>query len=305
MNGRFLRTTAPTPDRAQCRAADAGELVRVRSGVFLDSSCWEGLDARWRHIALVTAALERLQPHVVTSHASAAALWGFPVLDSWPAIVHVIDRSRSVGQRSSTLVRHPGQGALRDDDVARRHGLRCTSATRTAVDVALLDGFLSGLLCFDHGLRRGLFSHEEVEAALMRRGSARGIRAARQALAIAGPGSGSAGESISKGVAFELGFPLAEQQKSFPNPWGGEYFVDFWWEDFGIVGEFDGDQKYLDEAMRSGRTIEQVMLDEKRRADDILARPEVRNLVRWKYAAARNPRVLSRILHGSGLTQRR
>jgi hypothetical protein len=80
--------------------------------------------------------------------------------------------------------------------------------------------------------------------------------------------------------------------------------VDFWWEEAGIVGEFDGDQKYLDPALRKGRSIERTMLDEKERADGVSARPEVQNLVRWRYAAARNPGRLCAILENAGLRRR-
>ena len=36
--------------------------------------------------------------------------------------------------------------------------------------------------------------------------------------------------------------------------------TDFHWPSFELVGEADGDRKYRDDAYRSGRTLEQVMM---------------------------------------------
>jgi hypothetical protein len=164
-----------------------------------------------------------------------------------------------------------------------------------------LDSFVQALMVFDDGLRRGLFGLDDLEEQLARRGGAARRVDARRALRLVDAAAGSPAESLSRAVILELGFPRPVLQKRFPQPRGGEYLVDFWWEEFGIVGEFDGREKYRSEAMRRGLTLEEVILREKERSDDLLARPEVRNIVRWKYADARNPTVLRRILLAAGL----
>lgn len=265
--------------------------------MYIDGEEWEALKKRHRHEAVTRAELSRLTTPVIVSHASAGALWGFPILDEWPTQVHVYDLGRTRAQRTATLTRHV---TIDTPSRTMRAGLPCTTSVRTAVDMAL-DGFLQALLVFDNGLNRRLFTREEIASAVERRGRVRGIQHARRALPLADALAGSAGESISRGTIHDLGFPAPVLQKEFPSPWGGSYFVDFWWQELGLVGEFDGDQKYLDEAMRSGRTIEKVMLNEKQRESDIRALREVQNVVRWRYAAARNPTVLSRILRAAGL----
>jgi hypothetical protein len=59
---------------------------------------------------------------------------------------------------------------------------------------------------------------------------------------------------------------------------GRPYFVDFGLADVCSFGEFDGRTKYLDEALRSGRTVEQVLLAEKQREDWIRGRTQ------WRFA---------------------
>lgn len=99
----------------------------------------------------------------------------------------------------------------------------------------------------------------------------------------------------------EMGVPRPELQKKFAWPGGQTYYADFWWPDSGVVGEFDGEVKYLDPRLREGQTIERVILRERERHAAILARPEVRNLVRWNYATARSPTRLAAVLGDAGV----
>ncbi len=284
--------------RALRRDWEAGDVDRVRPGVFLSADEWELLDERWRHIARVCAAVRAIRVPVAVSHGSAGALWGFPVLDGYPDRVHVIDPRRTTTKRNGVVVRHAV--SLRAE-AARRLGLACTSALQTAVDIALGGGYLAGLLAFDSGIRRALFTADDLGRALDDLANHRGIRGARSAAELAGPYSGSPAESIAKGVLVELGYPLPTQQKHFPRPGGGDYYVDFWWEEHGIIGEFDGHEKYRSEALRRGLTIEEVILREKERSDDLLARSDVRGIVRWNYATLRHPTRLRALLDSSGL----
>ncbi|MEO6531091.1 MAG: hypothetical protein ABIN10_09790 [Specibacter sp.] len=59
--------------------------------------------------------------------------------------------------------------------------------------------------------------------------------------------SGSAGESLSRVRMFEMGFPVPVLQQKFELGGGRNEFVDFWFKKQRIVGEFDGNGKYLRE----------------------------------------------------------
>ncbi|KQQ27312.1 hypothetical protein ASF54_00325 [Frondihabitans sp. Leaf304] len=289
------------PGRRLRREASRGTFVRVRPGLYLPADDWQQFSARERHLAAIRALLARAGPHVVVSHASAGAVWGFPVLDEWPQRVQVIAHCRTTGKVTSRVVLHPSRLAV---EVSIVRGVRCTSASRTAVDMGLAGGFLSALLAFDYALATGLVTRQELRDEIALRSGFRGIAAVRSALEIAHPGSKSAGESISKGQIHLLGFETPELQKKFTCPGGRTYYGDFWWKTVGQIGEFDGGQKYLDERMRGGRTMEQVLFDEKDRTDALLALPEVRNIVRWRYAVARNPTRLQEILLRAGIPLR-
>lgn len=283
------------------RGVARGDFVRVRRGVYLAEGEWRGLSSRSQHIALIRAALPRISPDVVVSHASAGALWGIPVLDAWPSKLHVIDPKRSTGKTTAGVVRH---GVSVEVDIAFVDGIACTTAARTAVDMGSSEGFLAALLAFDFFLATGLGSRDALENEIRRRPRTRGKNVVRAALEIASSGSKTAGESISKGQMHLLGFERPELQKQFTGVDGRTYFADFWWRSVGRIGEFDGQQKYLDAEMRGGRSLEQVLLAEKNRTDALLALPEVENLVRWRYSTARRPAELERLLLRAGVPRR-
>jgi hypothetical protein len=83
---------------------------------------------------------------------------------------------------------------------------------------------------------------------------------------------------------YEGGFPKPELQRSFSDARGRIGYVDFAWPDFRIIGEADGDAKYLDAALRGRRTAERVVLDEKIREDRLRALGWT--VVRWRWPAA-------------------
>ncbi|WP_345377069.1 type IV toxin-antitoxin system AbiEi family antitoxin domain-containing protein [Frondihabitans cladoniiphilus] len=287
---------------ALARAAHRGDLHRVARGVYLAAEEWAELDPIDRYRARIAAVSTPLREGLVLSHDSAAALWDFPVLDEWPPQVHLLDPARSTGKRSRLVVRHPAAAALLSpDDLTSIDGLVCTSAPRTAVDIALSQGFVAATMMFDDGLRRGLFTLDEIDRFLSRRPRARRRRDAFAALRIASALSATAGESISKAEMHLLGFPRAVLQKRFDHRDGTCSYADFWWEKWGLVGEFDGAWKYLDASRRSGRSVEQCMLDEKARDERLSEQPGVRRVVHWNYATARNPFALAERLLAAGL----
>lgn len=280
------------------RERAAATLHRLRRGRYLCSDTWAALDARSRHCALVQATLDSCRAPLVVSHESAGALWGFPVLDGWPDVVHVLDPSRRTGKRTARIARHagdPGPTVLLD-------GLVCTAAARTAVDIALLRGFAAALMTFDFGLHEGLFTRDQLQAHLAERPRAPGRRGAAAAAELADAAVMSAGESLSRASMHERRIPQPELQKQFRGARGESFLVDFWWPHVGVIGEFDGRTKYLDPRMRGGRSVERVLLDEKARHDALAVLPEVRNIVRWDYATARRSGQLARVLAAAGVS---
>lgn len=73
-----------------------------------------------------------------------------------------------------------------------------------------------------------------------------------------------------------LGFRDLDLQVAVKGPHGFDYFVDIGLRDVRTFWEFDGEVKYRDSAMRRGRSVEDVVLDEKRREDWI------RGVTQWR-----------------------
>jgi hypothetical protein len=115
---------------------------------------------------------------------------------------------------------------------------------------------------------------ERIDAA----SGARGIRRARWVIAFADGRAHLPGESVSRLQLSRLGFRPPQLQVPVAGPAGRRYFVDFGLTDVRAFGEFDGRDKYLDEAMRRGLPLERVLLEEKQREDWI------RGTTQWRFA---------------------
>jgi hypothetical protein len=106
----------------------------------------------------------------------------------------------------------------------------------------------------DSAMRLGC-PREELEAVVDRCRRWPGIRKARAGLEFADPRAASPLESISRFAFREMGLPTPELQVVLMrDEWGNPtVIVDFYWEEFGVVGEADGLLKYDDEGATSLR----------------------------------------------------
>ena len=93
-----------------------------------------GLCSRERYLLKVEAVALACQKPIVFCSYSAAALWGMPIPDDWPAEVHVLGPTASGGRSRNGVVRHP--------------------VARTALDVALSLPFTEAVACVDWALWR-------------------------------------------------------------------------------------------------------------------------------------------------------
>ncbi|NRD25052.1 hypothetical protein [Frigoribacterium sp. VKM Ac-2836] len=283
------------------RRAARGEVRAIATGTYVESSAWSELTPRRRHVLRARAVVDRLDPGVVVSHRSAAAVHDVPVIGDWPERVHVIDPRRRSAQTTTGVVRHAAPLAPHEVRVA--HDLRVTSAARTALDLALTSSFRDAVVAVDGVLHRGSATRGELLAGLDARSTARGCVGARRALDFAEAGSESAGESWCRVLLRQLGAPGPVLQKAFP--WArGRDIVDFWWPEFGVVLEFDGVSKYTKARWLRGRSPQQVVVDEKVREDRIRDRPEVRGFGRTVWAELERPELLRAELIRVGLPLR-
>ena len=272
-----------------------GELVRLDHSCYMDASSWSGLYSEGRHLMRVLAAEQRSsgRSSLVFSHTSAAVLWGLPLFRVEPARVHVSGSAASghVSASRPLVARH--DVAVSAGEVVENHGIRFTNLPRTVADVLRGATEETGLAIADAALRqvawdeatrsydtaRAFELRERIHSCLPPGG--RGVRRARHVLELADGRAESTGESVSRLYLLELGFAPPRLQVPIPSPHGGIYHVDFGLDDAAAWGEYDGEGKYSDAAMRGeGVDGHQVLLAEKQREDWIRATTN-RKFPRW------------------------
>jgi len=295
-------------ERALVRRVERGELVRVRSGVYLAAEIWNAysLDARYR--ARVFAAAEVTRPGTVFSHDSAAAMLRLPGLGPWPERVGVLGPAASGGRSSAGIHRRSGPV---DADAVAINQFAVTSLTRTVIDIAARSDFTRAVCMIDAALRparRGEFRHthgiapvQKQQALALVAGAAPfpGLARAKLALEFGDALSSSIGESLSRTQMHLLGFPPPMLQVPFYDSEGLIGYVDFFWPEFSLIGEFDGRVKYGDKTYARGQLPEEVVWAEKLREDRL--RAQVRSLARWNWQVANSQLLLAERLRTHGL----
>jgi hypothetical protein len=290
-----FRNRTGVDDRWLRREAEAGRLVRVRRGVYVEARAWSGLSPDERSRLVVAAALDRAAGVLVASHRSAAALLGIPSIRPALEVVDVLTR-RSTGSRTEHGFRKHGV----DDplaDVWQWDGLLLTAPARTVVDLALTEPFLDAVVAVDWALGHGV-AREELYAALDV-SPVRGTARARRVLEFADGRSGSPGESVSRVLVEQLGFAAPDLQVPFSDSGGPIGVVDFYWADCDVIGEFDGLVKYRNRELLRGRRPEDVVVAEKRREDRL--RAQGHRVARWVWSDLHPPERLGHLLARAGV----
>jgi hypothetical protein len=290
--------------RYASRAATGREL-RLSRGAYLDASTWADLTPREKHLARIAAVIgSRRSSDLVLSHWSAAALHGLPILGVWPEQVHAIGGKSSGGRSDARLTNHAF--AVNEADVVDLLGFRVTSIARTVVDMAVADSYLGAVVIADRALLTGRpidppprATQEELLETWERALPFRGFRRAFHIINFAESRSESPLESVSRANMRLIGAPAPELQREFRDHAGLIGRCDFYWESLRMVGEADGEAKYLDPEIRGGKTAEQVVLEEKSREDRIRAVGE--GVTRWRWATGVNPALLRTHLNRAGI----
>lgn len=261
------------------------------------------LTPRARHLAQVHAIVETRRIRPIIGHLSAAVFWGMPIRPAMPTTVHTVVPPGSNAHSKNGVTVH--KELLLDGDVVEVGGLLVTSPLRTLVDLARVSPFVTAVTALDfalHERRSKLFTPLAKTALLESLGSlgaVRGFSRALRAVQFSRPGADNAGETHSRIVIAELGFPSPELQVRHVNPRGGYYYADFEWPGFQRIGEFDGRGKYLKPEYLGHMPPGDAVVEEKVREDHL--RAEGNGVSRWGPADVNNRRELHRILLEAGL----
>ena len=304
--------------RELSRRYRAGALVRVRTGIYYPKGAWISLKP-WERYAVTMAAVAALEPSTTFCYLTGLRVWGLP----WPGVpghIHAITHSpHKAGAMPPTTTAFPdaktgltGLERLRGYGVRRHHwpsetvqhrGYRVTSLIQTVLDcvvrleltdaLAIVDAVLGG----HQGQEQRLTRPELRDAASCLSAAKR--RRVEEVLALADEACESVGESRSRALFRVLGLPAPLLQQSFHDSEGFIARTDFFWPEFGVIGEFDGDAKYLEDDLLGDRSTREALLAEKKREDRLRALGY--KVVRWDWKTLSDPDLLGRKLRAAGI----
>ena len=268
------------------RSARHGGVLRIRRGVYLSTSAWDELDAASRHRMRIAAAQAKARRPLVFSHESAALLSGMPIIGAWPDRAQVTAMPERGRRTRYELQWHDAQ--LAEFEIGEEDGYTVTGPLRTLVDLLASRSFVSGVVTLDHALhnieRYGV-TKQALRAVVEDRRPFRNVRKVDAVVDFATGLADSVLESLSMVCFRDQGFPLPQQQREYHGLINGkQYWADFYWEEFDVIGEADGEAKYTDPAFLRGRTVERAVLDEKEREDEL--RAQCSGFVRWGWSDA-------------------
>ncbi|SNT52434.1 hypothetical protein [Rhodococcoides kyotonense] len=241
-------------DKEFARLVANGDLRRIAKGTFYPGDEFDALHPAGKHRLKAIATVRGRKGHAV-SHVSAAAMHGLSLWNTDLNTVHLSTDRPTGGRKSAGLHIHTGRL-----DQVMVGSTPVTSPARTIVDTARILDLNHSVVIGDSGLRKLDVTHDDLEAALEESARLHNIAAARRAVALMNGLSESPGESLSRLRMEEYGMPKPTLQHRIPHL---GFRVDFFWEEFRIVGEFDGKVKYDNrEANLAEKVREDALRDE-------------------------------------------
>lgn len=280
--GSLIRTRAQllasgASDRGITQGVRAGALLRLSRGFYLRVGEVADLSPEDRHVLQILAVARSTRTDFPFAGHSAASLHRLPLFQFRSARPLVLIPNRAYA--SSTRCVERRVSVCTSDDLTRASGIRCTSLERTVLDLARHATPERAIVCADAAARaripevQGRVPWEALrewqDALLGRlRGYAghRGVRRAADIVRAIDGGAESPLESVARWRFINHGYAV-DTQVPVPSPNGGTYRVDLELRGFGILCEVDGRAKYTSADLRSGRTADEIVYAEKRRAD--------------------------------------
>ncbi|TSD94441.1 hypothetical protein FOS14_20710 [Skermania sp. ID1734] len=264
-------------------------LIRLRSGLYVRSDTDLGCEAQ--HLARARCVLAKMPVDAALSHTSAALAFGLPVWGVDLSLVHVT-RPGATGRKTKQTYIH--SAALAPERTCVVEGMRVTDPARTVVDVCRTLPLQAAVVIGDAAKRQLLVTDGTLAALLEESRGRYGNPAARRAIKFLDARSESVGESRSRVLMHRAGVPPPQLQAEVFNA-SGHWLarVDFLWEKFGVIGEFDGKAKYLRDLPPDAAPGD-VVVAEKLREDRL--REAGWNVVRWTWSDLEKPSALARRL---------
>lgn len=259
--GRLYSPISESERRGLRRRIKTGTVTSPYKKLYALRSQWEQMQRPEQYRAIIHT-LAELYPTWTFCSFSAAALYGLEVPYSEMNRIHIAsDCSRC----SHNLVYHH----RRVSTTVRVNGILCDSIEQAVFDCIRSSQFHYALAIADSTLRLLSVEADEMIKRLKTHCKGRhGMDYVKDVLSYANPKAENGGESYARAVMIENGVMLPELQVEHYDPLTKTtYRDDFEWKlKSGIVaGELDGIKKYTRIAIERGKTIEQVLLEERQR----------------------------------------
>lgn len=268
-------------------ARERSELVNLRRGVYAIRSTFGELTVEAQYRVRTHGALLVLKPPVTLSHETGALWTDLELLRPELPVLHVTRPELPASRVEAGIHHHPG--ALPAAHVTTVRGVRVTSASRTAVDVARTHDFATGLAAADSAMRSGA-TREQLVSVMDFCRAWPGARGASRAVSEADGRAANPAESLSRAVLITSGLAPTGLQVEIRDGRGLVGYADFGWLPLKVLGEFDGRGKYGADAT----TAADAVWAEKIREDRLRALGYV--VVRWTWADLLVPeRLVSRV----------
>lgn len=277
------------------RALEAGAVRKIRRGVLLDDRTAAGPQSQ--HLAQVRAAVPVLNETTFVDRTSAAVVHELPVFASRLRRVTVLRTGGGHGVIRPLI--HARSGSVDAADVVLVNGVPVTSLARTAADLARQLPFTEAVMTVDAALRLGA-KRDDIFARL---DGVHGSRRAARAVGFADARAESPGESISRAIMHLAGLPAPDlQHEVFAADGTFLGRLDFFWDEAGLGGEFDGRVKYT-ELANGGIDAGTVIWDEKRR--ELQVGDRITGMARWVWPELWNGAMCHRVARKLAVTDYR
>jgi hypothetical protein len=256
-------------DRAIRDLVKTGEWHRIRRGAYTSKHLWDDADPVVRHRLRARAVLRAAHPSALLTHASAVAelggaLWGVDLSE-----VHVTRSDGKSGRREAGVVHHCGQ--IDESEVSVMHGVRVSSVARSVVELSTMADLESCLVTANWFLGKRLTTKDLLESQAERARFWPGSLRNNLLVRLVDGRNMWPGEARTSYLLWHERLPRAVPQYSVLDGGGNLLgIVDFAWPELGVFLEFDGRIKY-ERLRRDGEPLEEVILREKRREEQICA----------------------------------
>lgn len=135
-------------------------------------------------------------------------------------------------------------GVLAEDEICLRQRIECTTASRTAYDLARRLPLETGVIRVDALLNATRTPVAQVNSIAARYPGARGLRQLRETLDLADGGSESPQETRLRLFLVQSGLPRPVTQIVVLNDRGPDRRVDMGWPEWKVGVEYDGEQHW-------------------------------------------------------------